>query len=445
MTNYCNFLSETLDDVIQNGVLDIPKLMTSIMDQNDCKEGYFFEVEQVDDFICRFSSSDKYVVGTKYILHDIPLETFNVFVRDAIVAVLAFDQQPTALLEELHNCIAISLHFSKMQNSDRDFILKTTTKILDYIKDMLQQIMSSPRITPSNQNEQTRLEKAIKDMSDSIDILRNVRDYALLTANRLQLKPTDINTRASINELLNRVGGIKYNILDSVPEMINIDNRRFQLDILLPIFLSLRDVAPFVRAVFSVESTSFARGNLELNIYVEGAQGVVDLPKHLQQVVRSRYVIPEYLRLCMAKELCRVTDGFTRLYSPNHVLFSIGFNFTLADNVWYGKRAILFISNRKLRESIYTMLSNMGANVTLFNDDNAFLYLNTLGSYQVALLESNSDDYIRRYLRRIRDRGLDIIGVGPPTVHTGDFSYIINGNSERELLDTYKKILAEKN
>lgn len=422
--------AEILDEVIQRGTINLADVMIRFMKVSNSSVGYFFEVQNVEDFVCRFSSdSTKYVKDNVYSLTTIPETHFDVFIKDAVVASIHLDKGATSLLSHLHNHLALALHHSRLQTSYQDLIITVSNSIITNLTDMWRQIKAGEGVKPNSEEEQVRLETVLRDIGMSLNSLRDVREFATLLTGHANADEEEVKILDLINESLQAVRPRDISIVRSeLPEYMIIDKKRLQRSILVPFLMAYpRDIQCRLR--IDTEVKSLASGLLYFHI-------MAPVPYAIRQVAISRYVDPQYLGLFLAKKLCESHDGFINVQSDTQFTFTIRFQYTSRDNILKGKRIIMFISDKKMRDQMYTILNTLTAVVSVFNEDDAELLLNNISSYDLALME---DEFALRFLKRVQRNSVPVIGITHNTVLP--YNATITGQSEREIIDAYKKVI----
>lgn len=444
-----------LRDILRNGKMDTYKFMTTMQEMSKAKDAFFFEVENLMFWVCRFSTDQtKFAVGVKYVSQDLPNDIFNVYVKDAVVASLTFTGNMTRqtiskvdeILRELHDSLAVAVHFSKTQMSNQKFVVTATNQVFTQLKNMIIQINGDPSPTAQlqakrplyteDEYDKMRIKRTIKSITSAIELVQDVHDYALLTTRDLKLKNDRIDIKDLINKRTTKVeetiklDNVHVTFTEKVPQYIDFPKARLDKNILQTILLALSN-DPHIELEVDVEVTSVAEGNLVLLFKTS-----TPLPMDLVQVAETRYVIPEKLSLCMARELCFATGGLMRVYGQRQLLFTMGFKFTADDNVIKGKRVIVFIKDNNQETELYRHLNVLETSPTVFSEGQASLYLTNLKVYDLAIVD---DYYANLYFDRLKAYGLPVIGLRTRALY--QFDQVVESVRERELIDAYKKIL----
>lgn len=421
--------SAILDDVLQTGSIDIHKLMTRLIKDSESNFGYFFQVENDDQFICRFSSdTDSYLIGGTYSIAQVPSNQFSIYVRDFIVAVICLENHYEESLANVHDCIATALHFTKMQQTHHRFLVTISNKVITNLNDIYTNVVS---LKPTNIAKNTLVDM-IRTIGKSTSFLDDIRDYSLLTSGRFIADQREHTLGPVIKRSVANSGRTHINthITKNVPTKAILDAKKFEK--LMYKILSNFAVDETLELIIDSEEISPADGFLFCDLHTQ-------LPSELTTILSMRYLNPDHLDWYVAKRLAEFYGGFIKVINEKHLLFSIRFKYSGQDNVLKDRKILLLLTSKMQRDKAYRSLTTLDAAVVLFNESDASLQLSNIASYDVAVMD---DTYAPKYLQRFRDNHVPVIGVSSNT----NFQYdgTIGTVLERNIIDAYKKILQEK-
>lgn len=433
-----DLISFILNEVLQRGYLDINHLMKMLQSLTGSKEAYFFQVSTTSAFTCVYSSDDdKFKVDAEYEVEHLPDQRLNIFILTSVVAALHLSNPSVVNIDNLHNPIAIALHFQQTMSSNLNLMIQSSLELMGRLSQMSLKF-EEQKIIPHSESENQNIYEVRVELARSLNIMRDVRDYAALVSNKFRWELSDFNIRIALDRAMkaSKIETQRITITNDVPRIIEADERRFMRSVVLPFMQSFKNQN--VTIVIDSETISIAKGILY--IYIHGR-----VPAEIIALTNSLYVDAEHLSLHVARKMCEQTGGYVRIEDSHgtssddpNFMFCFGFTFSKEDNVLRNKHVILFLHDSYDRDRIFRLLDDIGAFVTIFNESDSALYMKKIGTYDVAIMD---ELYAETYLQRAQDNYLGVIGIDARSQLPFD-AFVTD--EERSLLDAYKKIMERK-
>lgn len=421
-----------LDDILQKGSIDVSNLMNYLTNETQSSYGYFFEVEGIDDFVCRFSTdATRFIPGKTYTFSEVPREHYTIDVKDTIVALIALQVQDDSLMERFHNTLAVAIHFTRTQKSDLYFFVYLANQIISFLNRIVDDVEV---IVPAIKKENEAIIDALDIVGTASGLLDDVRDYAMLSMGRFQVREKTVNIQDLVKEaVVISTTGSRFNVdfTQGVPKEVTIDNERLT-KIIVNILSKLPSGSTNKSLHIDVNPFTVAEGFMIFTLKS-------DLPDNLETILTSKYVNPTTLSWFLVQKLCDRFNGYVRIIDETTLRFGIRFKYSAKDNLLQNKRVILFITQRQQRDQVYNVLSQLGCTLTVFNEQDMNLYLGTLNRYDLAVMD---EEMAQKYLRRLKAYNTPTLGIANNNLM--DFDHVIPSITERDgraVVEAYRNII----
>lgn len=358
---------DILNDILQKDSLDIQYTMSRIITSLGTQSGLLLKLHYADKYTCMFSTGiyqSAYQVNEIFSLEELPDKRIDLFFRDSPIGCIAVDpmtSEATRLLEDVSSTIVIGLNYGRNTSDLRQLVLATSQRALDRFESISRMLMVDKIIRPSNPTESASLSSLVAILGNSVQELREVRDWAQLTITPKTLlwqSTVLYNFLTATRTMLHQ--NFTFAIDSNVPETVFLDQLLFRRSLLYPILRSYSESQQqMIRLDIKIQESGINSGFLIL--HVQNAP----VPRSVTELSNS--FDPLAISISLARDICFMTGGFIKTNGDNELIFTVPIHFT--DIVLTGYQIVLDLENRAVRETLFDEMLQMSASVSLYSEE----------------------------------------------------------------------------
>lgn len=225
-----------LQNVLQTGRLDYVKTISGLMDLTGSTKAQFFTNILGYTFLCKYSNTNDFTVGNKYLLDNLPINQYVVYHRTNIIAIICLDNQD--ILEDLsddvqkriHDSICVGLVMENLKDAKFDFTMSVCRELARNVDQVIQMFHN---VTP-NRIDPRYIEKINTTLNDLITIIIDTIDFLEIDEEKVTLEQNVVNMGDFLRETVSIVqdmftqGRIATDLDDNANRSLVFDKSRVQ-------------------------------------------------------------------------------------------------------------------------------------------------------------------------------------------------------------------------
>lgn len=400
-----------LQNVLQIGRLDYKSTMEGLLSITGSTEGQFFDTDSIN-FICRYSTEDRYSVGQRYSFDELPLDNFPIMHKSNVIALIcmnaqgAIDDMNDTDRQRIFDSISVGMVMGRLKEENYGF----ATSLCHVLGRMVQQILETVSTLPRNN---TSLQWMDRNLGEILAIIYDALDYLEIDGGRIVMTANLVDVTEFIREILTILqqdgSYITSDIEDSVPKVILFDRKRVQ-QMLISVTRKLSDLKG-IRLNLKLENFSRIEDpNADLFLYFHLFSDTSRQNQEIQRRFRIEQVSVDSLGIHVVKKLCDMMMG---TFTVSDIGITIRIKVGLPPQEkemesFKGRSVLIAFEDVKEAQRLATVFSALGMQVTYLKDRATSLRTNQLEGQAIVAIDSSFTDVGRTAKRR----GIPVVGVG---------------------------------
>jgi hypothetical protein len=399
-----------LQNVLQIGHLDHRRAIDALMKMTNSQDAQFFEVFSATQiFLCRYSSSDRYILGQEYTFEDLPNEQYPIFHKNNIIAIISldklqnFEDMSDDFRQRIHDSICIGLVMGNLNDSKFSF----TMSVCQTLSQVVTQILESFSELSQKTQFQADSAKNVKTINDSltqvISILYDTIDYIEIDSEKAVLQKNLVDISALIDETLVILGtNTPKEIDDGVPTRVFMDKDRVQT-MLISTLKKVQDLTDVHLQISYADYSTLESQDVFLIFRVFSYN--IKTNQEIMKRFRVQNVSVSSLDIFVVKRLCENMKG-TFEVSENGLLMKINADVPGETDAFYNKKVLVGTRDDELSRNFVQLFSELGSKVTFITSSKPHM-MNRISDYDLVVVDFTFTE-IARYAKR---RHIPVIGV----------------------------------